>query len=161
VAVAPDLVQARHRAATKSARRARRSGDAADFHGTRIRVKRLRYALEFVGALYDKQTTRYVRHVIRLQDALGVMQDARIAADQLHDLAVTKGAELSPVTLFVMGGVAQRYREESERRARKIPGLLRELRGPEWRRVASLMERRRPVPWGHPAWGGHRRRRTR
>ena len=75
-AVAPDLVQARHRAATRSARRARRSGDAAHFHGTRIRVKRLRYALEFVGPLYDKQTVRYVRLVVRLQDALGVMQDA-------------------------------------------------------------------------------------
>ena len=42
-----------------------------------------------------------------------------------------------------MGGVAQRYREESDRRARKIPRLLRALRGPEWRELASLMERRR------------------
>ena len=142
-AVAPDLVEARHRAATKAARRARRSGDPGDFHRTRIRVKRLRYALELVGELYDKQTARYVRHVIRLQDALGVMQDAQIAADQLHELAATKGSQLSPVTLFVMGGVAQHYREESDRRARKVPRLLRELRGPEWRKVASLMERRR------------------
>ncbi len=49
----PDLIEALHRSATKAARRARRSGDAADFHRTRIRLKRLRYALEFVSEIYD------------------------------------------------------------------------------------------------------------
>ena len=43
----PDLVNARHAAVMKAARRAKRTGIAADFHRVRIRCKRLRYSLEF------------------------------------------------------------------------------------------------------------------
>jgi len=143
VAVVPDLVEGLHRAATKAARRARRSNDLADFHRTRIRGKRLRYALEFVSPIYTGQTGKYVRHVVRLQDALGLMQDARVAAARLHDLATAEGSRLSPATVFVMGGVAERYRRESERLAGRVPKLLHELRGPEWRKLAALMARLR------------------
>ena len=147
----PGLVAARHRSANKAARRAQRSGEADDFHQTRIRVKRLRYALEFVSDIYDKRTAKYLRHVVKLQDALGLMQDARVAAVRLQQLATAEGSTLSPTTVFVMGGVTERYRHESERLARKVPGLLHELRGPEWRKLTALMDRRRlelgrPVP---------------
>ena len=152
--VVPGLIAARHRSATKAARRAQRSGDADDFHSTRIRVKRLRYALEFVSEIYDKRTAKYVRHVVRLQDALGLMQDARVAAARLHDLATAQGSTLSPTTVFVMGGVTERYRNESERLARKVPGLLHELRGPEWRRLTALMERRRLELGAEYRWPG-------
>jgi CHAD domain-containing protein len=78
-AVVPGLIAQRHRSANKAARRAQRSGEADDFHQTRIRIKRLRYALEFVSDLYDKKTAKYVRHVVKLQDALGLMQGPRLA----------------------------------------------------------------------------------
>ncbi|HTZ09046.1 MAG TPA: CHAD domain-containing protein [Acidimicrobiales bacterium] len=143
VVVVPELVEELHDKATKAARRARRSGDPAAFHRTRIRGKRLRYALEFVAEIYGGQTGKYVRHVVRLQDALGLMQDARVAATQLHDLATAEGSALSPATVFVMGGIAERYRHESERLSERVPDLLDELRGPAWRRLASLMSRRR------------------
>jgi len=143
VAIVPDLVDGLHRAAAKAARRARRSGDPVDYHRTRIRGKRLRYALEFVSGIYDGHTAKYVRHVVRLQDALGLMQDARVAAARLHELATAEGSGLSPTTVFVMGGVAERYRHESNRLARKVPGLLHELRGPEWRKLMNLMQQRR------------------
>lgn len=158
-AIVPGLIGARHRSATKAARRAQRSGEPDDFHQTRIRVKRLRYALEFVSDIYDKRTAKYLRHVVKLQDALGLMQDARVAAARLQQLATAEGSTLSPTTVFVMGGVTERYRIESERLARKVPGLLHELRGPEWRRLTALMERRRlelgaqyrwPVPAAAP-----------
>ncbi len=142
-AVVPGLIAARHRSANKAARKAQRSGDADDFHLTRIRVKRLRYALEFVSDIYNKRTAKYLRHVVKLQDALGLMQDARVAAARLQQLATAEGSTLSPTTVFVMGGVTERYRIESERLAGKVPGLLHELRGPEWRRLTTLMERRR------------------
>lgn len=142
-AVVPGLIGARHRSANKAARRAQHSGDPDDFHQTRIRVKRLRYALEFVSEIYDRRTAKYLRHVVKLQDALGLMQDARVAAAGLHELATAEGSTLSPTTVFVMGGVTERYRMETERLARKVPGLLHELRGPEWRRLTAVMERRR------------------
>jgi len=141
--VMPDLIEALHRSATKAARRARRSGDAADFHRTRIRLKRLRYALEFVSEIYQRRTAKYLRHVVKLQDGLGLMQDARVAAARLHDLATARGSTLSPTTVFVMGGMTERYRMESERLAHEVPGLLHELGGSEWRKLTSLMERRR------------------
>jgi CHAD domain-containing protein len=151
-AVVPSLIEARHRSATKSARRARRSGDPADYHQTRIRLKRLRYALEFVSEIYERRTGKYLRHVVRLQDVLGLMQDARVAGTRLHELATAQGSGLSPTTVFVMGGVSERYRSESESLARKVPHLLKELGGPEWRKLSALMERRRlelsaQYPW--------------
>jgi len=152
--VVPELIAARHRSANKAARRAQRSGNADDFHLTRIRTKRLRYALEFVSEIYDKRTAKYLRHVVKLQDALGLMQDARVAAGRLHELATAEGSTLSPTTVFVMGGVTERYRHESERLARKVPGLLHELRGPEWRRLTTLMERRRLELAAQYRWPG-------
>jgi hypothetical protein len=147
-------VAARHRSANKAARRAQRSGEADDFHLTRIRFTRLRYALEFVSDMYDKRTGKYLRHVVKLQDALGLMQDARVAATRLQQLATAEGSTLSPTTVFVMGGVTERYRHESDRLARKVPGLLHELRGPEWRKLTALMDRRRLELGAQYRWPG-------
>lgn len=139
----PELVRARHRSVAKAAKRARRSGAADDFHALRIRGKRLRYALEFVSEIYGGQTSRYVRALVRLQDSLGLMQDARVAADRLHALAVDEGRALSDLTVFFMGGVAQRYRHEAAGLARKIPKKLDSLGGSRWQQLIGHMERRR------------------
>ncbi len=143
VAVVPGLVIARHRSAVAAARRARRSRDPADFHRLRIRCKRLRYALEFVAEIYDGQTRGFVRRVVRLQDCLGLMQDARVAAGRLHGLAVAETAGLSSATVFAMGGVAERYRREADRQAEVLPNHLASLKGARWRRLKELMESRR------------------
>src|SRR5262249_13799901 len=83
----PDLVVDRHDKVIKAARRAKRSGVATDFHALRIRCKRLRYALEFSTDVYGGRTSRFVREVAALQDELGAMQDADVAAQQLAELA--------------------------------------------------------------------------
>jgi triphosphatase len=153
-AVVPGLIGARHRSANKAAKRAQHSGEADDFHLTRIRVKRLRYALEFVSEIYDKRTAKYLRHVVKLQDALGLMQDARVAGAKLHELATAEGSTLSPTTVFVMGGVTERYRHETDVLVHKVPGLLHELRGPEWRKLSALMERRRLELSAQYRWPG-------
>ncbi len=80
---------------------------------------------------------------MKLQDALGLMQDARVAATRLQELATAEGSTLSTTTVFVMGGLTERYRNESERLSRKVPDLLHELGGSEWRKLTTLMERRR------------------
>jgi CHAD domain-containing protein len=162
--VVPGLIVARHRSAVTAARRARRSRNPADFHRLRIRCKRLRYALEFVSEIYDGRTRGVVRRVVRLQDCLGVMQDAQVAAGRLHSLATTEGSGLSPATVFAMGSVAERYRRDADRRARALPGYLEALKGPRWRKLKALMERRRdgigppdtwspgpPMPSGPPS----------
>jgi hypothetical protein len=141
-AVVPGLIRDRHRSAAKAARRARRTGVPADYHRLRIRCKRLRYALEFVSEIYDNKTRGVVRRVVRLQDCLGLLQDAEVAVDRLHTLA-TESSELSPAAIFAMGGVAERYRREAERLITMLPGHLEAMGGKPWRKLKALMEKRR------------------
>jgi len=143
LAVVPDLVESRHRSTSKAAKRAQRSGAPDDFHRLRINCKRLRYALEFVAEIYDGQTSKMVRSVVRIQDSLGLMQDARVAATRLHELATAETSDLSPTTVFVMGGVAERHRHEADRVRHRVPADLAELKGPRWQRLKVLMERKR------------------
>jgi CHAD domain-containing protein len=143
-AVVPDLVSARQRAAAKAARRARRSGRPDDFHRLRIRCKRLRYALEFVSDIYPGATQKMVRRVTRLQDLLGLMQDAIVASTRLHALATTEDSPLSASTVFVMGGLAERHRNEAQQISKTLPKKLRGLDGGVWQRFRLVMDRRRP-----------------
>ena len=65
VVALPDLIEARHAAVAKAAKRAKKSGVVTDFHRLRIRGKRLRYALEFSSEVYGGRTGRFVRQLIR------------------------------------------------------------------------------------------------
>ncbi len=138
----PDLVNARHAAVMKAARRARRSGVAADFHRVRIRCKRLRYSLEFTAELYGSRTGRFTRRLTGLQDQLGLLQDAEVAAGRLAELAVGD-SHLPASTIFVMGGVAEHHRRDRRRLLRRLPKELSRLAGREWQDLAGAMDRRR------------------
>jgi hypothetical protein len=138
----PELVLGRHHAVVKAAKRARTSGRADDFHRLRIRGKRLRYSLEFSSELYGGRTARYTRQLAGLQDQLGLMQDAEVAATRLADLA-TGEAHMPAATVFVMGGVAEQHRRQIKRLLRKLPKELSRVGGREWRDLATVMERRR------------------
>lgn len=52
---------------------------AEDLHLLRIRAKRLRYLLEFLGDLLGKPGRRVVKRLVRLQDLLGAHHDAVVA----------------------------------------------------------------------------------
>jgi triphosphatase len=142
----PDLVTPRHRAVVKAARRARRSGEPADFHRLRIRCKRLRYSLEFTAGIYGGRTERFTRRLARLQDSLGLLQDAEVATARLLDLATGTGGgprrALPPRTVFAMGAVAERYRAESEALLASMPKRLGILDGDDWQSLAAHMARR-------------------
>jgi CHAD domain-containing protein len=143
VTTMPELIEERHHAAGKAARRAKRTGAATDYHRLRIRCKRLRYALEFASGLYDGELKGFVRQMTRLQDALGSMQDAVVASSRLQVIALTEeGASLSRAAIFAMGGVAGQYRSEAEHLLGDMPELVQLLKGKEWKRARSLMELR-------------------
>ena len=171
----PELIEERHVAVAKAARRAKRSGVVSDFHRLRIRCKRLRYALEFSSEIYGGRTARYVRRLTALQDELGLMQDAEVASLRLADLATGK-AGLSAATVFVIGGVAERHRHEVNRLLKRLPKELARVGGREWRDLArphgatARRSRSRPATGAqHPAGtatsarriGGGRRTRRR
>ena len=139
----PPLIEQRHAAACKAARRARHSGAAADYHRLRIRCKRLRYALEFAGGLYGGELKGFVRQMTRLQDTLGAMQDAEVASSRLQGVALSQqGALLGRSTVFAMGDVAGRYRSEAQRLLAELPALVSLLGGKQWRRTTALMDQR-------------------
>jgi len=137
----PPLVFDRHRTVVKAARKARRSGVPADFHRLRIKCKRLRYSLEFIGGVYAGRTERFTRRLARVQDALGLMQDAEVAGERLHDLAT--GGDLPPATVFAMGGVAERYRRQAADLLVEMPGRLKVLAGKDWGDLATHLEKAR------------------
>jgi CHAD domain-containing protein len=137
----PDLVIARHDSVAKAARRAKRSGQVADFHRLRIRCKRLRYSLEFSADVYGGRTSRFVRQLTALQDQLGLMQDHEVASTRLADLA-TGEAHLPAATIFVMGGVAERHRRDLERLLRRLPKEVSRVGGREWQDLRELLARR-------------------
>jgi triphosphatase len=141
LATVPDLIGTRHTSVVKAARRAKRSGEAADFHRLRIRCKRLRYSLEFSAELYGGRTKRYTRQLTKLQNQLGQLQDAEVAANRLAELALR--AALPASTIFVMGGVAEQHRREVSRLLEQLPGEVSRARGPEWAEALTMMERRR------------------
>ncbi len=138
----PELIAERHATVAKAAKRAKRSGVVSDFHRLRIRCKRLRYALEFSSEVYGGRSVRYVRRLTALQDELGLMQDAEVAALRLAELA-TGEVELPASTVFVMGGVAERHRREVARLLELLPKALARVGGREWRDLVQYMERRR------------------
>jgi CHAD domain-containing protein len=138
----PDLIGSRHSAVVKAARRAKRSGEAADFHRLRIRCKRLRYSLEFSAELYEGRTSRYTRQLAKLQNQLGLFQDAEVAANRLYELATTN-AQLPASTIFVMGGVAEQHRREMARLLEQLPAEVSRVRGREWQDLAVHMEQAR------------------
>ncbi len=54
--------------------------DLAAFHALRIEAKRLRYAAELFAPLWPgKGTRRFLKHLARLQDAMGLANDAEVA----------------------------------------------------------------------------------
>lgn len=93
-------------------------------HVLRIRVKKLRYALEFLAALHSrgrKRRRRFGKRLERLQDELGLLNDSVVAR---------------AVDIAGLGAVAQPRAEADERtHVREAKLALRGMRnaGPYWR----------------------------
>jgi CHAD domain-containing protein len=78
----------------------------ADLHAVRIKAKRARYAAELAAAEVGCRAQRFVDRVKRLQDVLGVHQDAVVAEAHLRALA----GEAGDRTGFVAGLLVERQR---------------------------------------------------
>jgi CHAD domain-containing protein len=78
--------------------------DAEGRHRARIRVKRLRYAIEFFAGLFpDQKARRLVATLGRLQDRLGQLNDIAVAARLLREHAEING---DPGRLWAAGQIA-------------------------------------------------------
>ena len=144
LSVAPDLVERRYRKLRKLGDRIKRSSPPEDYHMLRIDAKKLRYALEFVGAIYGKQAVDFSQRITALQDVLGLHQDADVAMEMLTSMANASGRKLGPASLLAMGAIAERYRVHAGELRAQFPKVYKPLSGAEWNRLLRLMENRRP-----------------
>jgi triphosphatase len=85
--LAPILLERCRRRAKKRSKRFVKQSDK-ERHQLRIALKKLRYAAELLGSLYDPAETRqFIERVKRLQDDLGEINDVRVGSDILASLA--------------------------------------------------------------------------
>src|SRR5207248_2888217 len=82
----PVLLRPLLRAVLRSGGRLSAESSPAALHRLRIRVKRLRYAVETLGGLGGKSMRKLLRQLVRLQDLLGEHQDAVTIAARLRAL---------------------------------------------------------------------------
>jgi len=143
-AVAPDLVERRHRGVRKAMQRIGGENDHDGYHGLRIAGKRFRYALEFVSDVYPGQTKPLVRRTAALQDLLGDYQDGHVAIGRLRELAVSRAEDLGPEAVFAMGEIAERYRTGMVDVQGRTERAYDRLRGKTWKRLRKALEAARP-----------------
>src|SRR5436309_9727811 len=135
---APDLLRPHARAVVRAGRRLGRDAAPPDLHRLRVRVKRLRYALETLRSLGDRSTRELLVRLERLQDTLGKGQDAATAIAWLRGYAATRGvpaASLLPAGALIQA-LARRVRKQRRRglkawrrfeRTRLLESVLKEL----------------------------------
>jgi triphosphatase len=147
-ALAPDLIERRYRSVRKAGDRIRVDSPATEYHRLRIRCKRLRYALEFLGPLYPGETRPLVKRLVVLQDVLGLHQDADVAIDRLRRLSISHGRVLDPGTVFAMGEIAERQRQSMIEQRALFPPAYAGMSGKRWNALRKLLEDKRPTPAG-------------
>jgi CHAD domain-containing protein len=111
-----------------------RWADVATLHELRIAGKWLRYSLEFVQEPLGDGAAPLIARVTALQDHLGLMNDASVAASMARTFLVEHAGDLSATENAAIG----RYLVDRERQVAR----LRRTIGPTWRRVAGLTYRR-------------------
>ena len=90
--------------------------DGETRHDLRIRIKRLRYAIEAAGPTYgteNKGLQRFGDGLARLQDVLGESQDSAVAQASLTSIA-TRGSK-DPLFCIAIGRLIERESRELQR----------------------------------------------
>ncbi|HYR78393.1 MAG TPA: CHAD domain-containing protein, partial [Candidatus Dormibacteraeota bacterium] len=102
-AAAAQLVRLIARSAMRFGSELDNHAPAAAFHKLRVRIKRLRYALEMLKTLGGKRHRRALARLEELQEALGMYHDVTVASTWLHQYAETSAAP--PKTILAAGGL--------------------------------------------------------
>ncbi|MFL5883825.1 MAG: CHAD domain-containing protein [Thermoleophilaceae bacterium] len=119
----PPLLARPWRRLRRSAQRLDADSPDAELHELRILAKRLRYASETMAPAAGKRARRLARGSARLQDVLGLHQDATIAQAWLREAAESA----TPGGAFAAGEVYERQALEADRARRRWPKAWRRL----------------------------------
>lgn len=111
-----------------------RWADVATLHELRIAAKRLRYTLEFVRETLGPEAPALIARVVTLQDHLGLLNDADVAATLARAFLVDHAGGLDEAETTTIGRYLVSREQEVARLRRSV--------GAPWRRVAGLSFRR-------------------
>lgn len=139
--VAPGLVRSQYKKLRRQANEARETMEPVTLHQTRIRGKRVRYAVEFVTEVYGRPAQRFVRAMTDLQDVLGEHQDAQVGIHRLQTLVEEPSSGLSAHQVFLAGQLAQRLDDEAADLRERFPEVYRRVQK-AWQRLDHAMGRR-------------------
>jgi CHAD domain-containing protein len=159
-ALAPELIERHYRSVRKAGDSIRLASPATEYHRLRIRCKRLRYALEFLGPLYPGETRPLVKRLVVVQDVLGMHQDADVAIDRLRRLSLSHGRVLDPGTVFAMGEIAERQRRSMIEQRARFPAAFAGMSSKRWNAFRKRLENEHPAPARRPATPDDREPRT-
>jgi CHAD domain-containing protein len=106
-----------------------RSADLVALHQLRIETKRCRYTLEFLADILGPESGWLIERLTALQDHLGALNDAALAAEAVRAFLERRGADLDPARL----AASTAYLAEREGEA----GRLRKAAGGPFRPVVS------------------------
>ena len=137
---APGLIRQRFRKLRKRADLLGADSSADEYHEVRGQVKKLRYALEAVAALYGKPADDMIRALRRWQENLGLQQDAAVAMQRLNDLAGAKPKGIPAETLFLMGRLAERHLGAARQARKRCATGYRKVRG-KWKKLRAKFEK--------------------
>jgi len=151
----PALATPLLRAVRRAGRRIASDSSPPDLHRLRVRVKRLRYALEALRGLGIRSVRSLIARLERLQGVLGDTQDAATQIVWLRAYAAADGvppAALLPVGALIQG-LSRRVSKRRRRALRAWQKLERErlLEGVEADLVRHAREQAAP-PLGRASW---------
>ncbi len=144
VEAAPPLIAGRWKRFCKAADGILLESSAEEYHGVRIRVKRLRYAVEFFSDLYGETAQDLIARFVVVQDILGAHQDAHVAMPRLRTLVDKHSKQLTPQTIFAMGEIAQRYAQHAFELRKQFPKASRKL-GKRWKALKKEMKKKKEI----------------
>ena len=141
---APPLIAARWKRFRKAADGVTLESSAEEYLGVRIRVKRLRYAVEFFSDLYGEAAQELIARFVVVQDILGAHQDAHVAMPRLRTLVDKHSKQLTPQTIFAMGEIAQRYAQQAFELRKQFPKACKKL-GKRWKVLRKEMKKKMEI----------------
>jgi CHAD domain-containing protein len=129
-----DLLERRHRKVDQRGRHLSKLG-GKDLHRLRIAIKKQRYAATFLRpAFASREAKAYIEATVRLQGALGALNDRAVAARMLDDIAVA--ARPSEDVTRLLRQLAKQADSGEKRRRHKLERAWKQFGKAEcfWRR---------------------------
>ncbi len=138
-AQAAPLLRKAHQRFASHARRITPESPDASWHELRIDGKRLRYAIEFFGPVLGRPADRAIGALKGVQDVLGEVHDASVAAERLAAIAAQPDA--TPQIAFALGEWSGTRTARANALRAEFPDLLARF-SEDWRRLQVVLDKR-------------------